>query len=429
MENESNYIQSLRYFAEYTQRHRGRKFVIHLPDGCVEDENFPQVLDDILFLYYQGIQLILSYGAKSQIDAYLQNAGIDCEYAEGERITDTTVLPAVQRVCSEIENAICARYARSNRDSLSEHRIRVIRGNFVVAKPKGVTGGIDFHHTGTVRKVDTRGILTQLKSFNIILLSPVAYSASGQTFNVRALDVAADVARAIEADKFIYLGPEIGILDHRGERVDELVVGGFDTREINRDELIQHAEAMCRAGVQRFHYVSYKTNGALLKELFSREGSGTQIVLKSYQETTQANVDDIDSIINLIEPLEQQGLLVKRSRDLLELEIDKFVVVKVDDMVVACSALYQLSEDSGELACIATASTYRGRGIADLLLSKIENWARDKGLKQLFVLTTQAEEWFSERGFTTASPEELPAERERLYNYNRNSKVLRKTLS
>ncbi|MFW6342579.1 MAG: amino-acid N-acetyltransferase, partial [Halothiobacillaceae bacterium] len=172
------------------------------------------------------------------------------------------------------------------------------------------------------------------------------------------------------------------------------------------------------------------TVGALLAELFTRDGCGTLITAEAYERTRPATLDDIGGIVALIEPLEQAGVLVRRSREQLELEIDRFTVIERDGDVIGCAALYpDIEARTGELACLVIHPDYRGEGRAGRLLAFMEQQARKQNLASIFVLSTQTTHWFKERGFVPVALDELPVARQALYNFRRNSRIFRKRLA
>jgi amino-acid N-acetyltransferase len=313
-------------------------------------------------------------------------------------------------------------------------RLRVASGNFVTARPIGVLDGVDYHHTGEVRRVDRKGIGRLLDERSIVLLSPLGYSPTGEIFNLACEDVAMRAAIDLQADKLVLFGSEAGLLDEQGRLVRELrpqqVPGHLARLGPNyQAELLDAAAQACRAGVKRSHLVSYAADGSLLTELFTRDGGGTLVDQEQFESLREASIEDVGGLIELITPLEDQGILVRRSREVLEREIEQFSIVERDGLIIACAALYPIADSqSGELACLAVNPEYRHGGRGDELLERIETRARGLGLKTLFVLTTRTAHWFRERGFVPSSVERLPAARASLYNYQRNSQVFEKAL-
>ncbi len=315
-------------------------------------------------------------------------------------------------------------------------RIRVASGNFVTAKPLGVREGVDYQHTGEVRRVDADAIRERLDAGAIVLIPPIGYSPTGEVFNLHAADVAGAVAMAVGADKLISLVEGKGLTDRRGRpilnltprEVDDLLVS--DTR-LTEDLLLHLANGAvcCRGGVKRVHVLSRATDGVVLRELFTREGAGTLITAEAFEQMHAATLEDVGGILELIRPLEEAGVLVRRSRELLETEIDRFMVVQREGMTIGCAALYPYPEERmAELACVTVHPDYRGAGRGDILLEHMERLAHEQGIERLFVLTTQTAHWFLERGFAAVAVADLPARRREFYNYRRNSKVFVKEL-
>ena len=311
-------------------------------------------------------------------------------------------------------------------------RMRVCSGNFVTARPIGVVSGIDFHHTGKVRRVDADGINQQLADGSIVLLSPLGYSPTGEIFNLALEDIAVQCAAAIGADKLVLFGSEAGVLNDDGVLIRQCAAGEIDALAVAEPQqaaLLRSAKQACLAKVERCHIISYEDDCALLQELFTHDGCGTLVANDEYELSCEASIDDVGGILELIEPLEQEGTLVKRSRELLETEISQFRLLVRDGRIIACAALYPFPDDScGEIACIVSHPDYRGGKRGQRLLHTLEQEARGQGLDRVFVLTTQTAHWFIEQGFVEADQDKLPSAKQSLYNLQRNSKVFVKNL-
>ena len=299
----------------------------------------------------------------------------------------------------------------------------------VVAKPIGVKDGLDFENTGSVRRIDSEGINDHLNDGSIVLLSPMGYSPTGEVFNLSHEDVATQAAIALKADKIITLSEQDGIYQDTGKLLR--------TSELNTIKQLQEegrlvAESTClsamiasvEAGVERAHCVSYKIDGSILKELFTRDGAGSLVMQDHYEKLRTATIDDVGGILKLIKPLEEKGVLVKRSRERLEREITQFTVIERDGMIIGCAALYVYEDDhSGEIACVATHQDYRGKNRGERLLEALKRKATLYKLDRLFVLTTVTAHWFLEQGFEPQSIDVLPSSKQEMYNFTRNSKV------
>ena len=388
-----------------------------------------------MLLHSLGVRLVLVHGSRPQIEARLQARGLPPRYHRDLRITDSPTLECVIDAVGSLRIAIEARLSMDMAASpMQGARLRVASGNFVTARPIGVLDGVDYHHTGEVRRVDRKGIGRLLDERSIVLLSPLGYSPTGEIFNLACEDVAMRAAIDLQADKLVLFGSEAGLLDEQGRLVRELrpqqVPGHLARLGPNyQAELLDAAAQACRAGVKRSHLVSYAADGSLLTELFTRDGGGTLVDQEQFESLREASIEDVGGLIELITPLEDQGILVRRSREVLEREIEQFSIVERDGLIIACAALYPIADSqSGELACLAVNPEYRHGGRGDELLERIETRARGLGLKTLFVLTTRTAHWFRERGFVPSSVERLPAARASLYNYQRNSQVFEKAL-
>ncbi len=427
------YVQWFRQSSPYINAHRGKTFVIMLEGDAIEHENFPTVVQDIALLNSLGVQLVLVHGARPQIDAALQLLNIESRFHNDLRITDAAALNAVKAAVGMVKADVESRLSVGLPNSpMHGARIRVVSGNFVTAKPLGVIDGVDFQHTGEVRRIEHQAIAELLAQRNIVLLSSAGYSPAGDMFNLAVEDVAQHAAVSLRADKLIILGRHAGLLDADGNTLEDLTC--LDLEQLLpglKGEPRNHADAALKAvrkGVPRVHLLSYAEDGALLQELFTRAGHGTLISQHAYDQLRAARSDDVAGILELLRPLEEQGILVRRSRELLESEIHRFYVIERDGMITACAALYPYSDDQAELACVAVHSDYRGTNRGAQLLEQIEQEARRRQYKQLFVLTTRTAHWFIEHGFVAGSVSELPQERQHLYNWQRNSKVFFKSL-
>jgi amino-acid N-acetyltransferase len=429
-----NNIRWFRNTAPYINAHRGKTFVLMLGGELSQHQNFSSILHDIALLNSLGVKLVLIHGSRPQIDQRLARAGLKTVFHNSLRITDSTTMEHVVDAAGTLRSQIEALLSMGLPNSpMAGARIRVCSGNFVTAKPLGVVDGVDFHHTGKVRRVDAIGIRQLLAENAIVLLSPLGYSPTGEIFNLSLEDIAVQCASAIEADKLMLFGEEAGLTDDSGQLVRQCTVGTLANLSVANTQqaaLLNTARAACSSGVPRCHIISYTEDCALLEELFTHDGSGTLIGNDDYERSRIACIEDVGGIIELIGPLEEDGVLLRRSRELLETEISHFRVLERDGRIIACAALYPFEEDQcGEVACIVSHPDYRGGQRGQRLLEELEREARRQGLESLFVLSTQTSHWFIEQGFEQSTLESLPGRRQSLYNLQRNSKVFAKRLS
>ena len=430
-----DYVNWLRHATPYINAHRDCTFVVMLPGDGVAHPNFANIVHDLVLLHSLGVRLVLVYGTRPQIEARLTERGLTAAYHNNLRVTDSQTLECVIDAVGQLRIAIEARLSMDMAASpMQGSRLRVTGGNFVTARPIGVLDGIDYHHTGEVRRIDRRGIGRLLDERSIVLLSSLGYSPTGEIFNLSCEDVATRAAIELKADKLVLFGEPAGLFDEHGMLVRELRPQQVPAHLLRlgsdyQAELLDAAAQACRGGVKRSHIVSYATDGSLLTELFTRDGSGTLVDQEQFESLRQATIEDVGGLIDLISPLEEQGVLVRRSREVLEREIGQFSIVERDGLIIACAALYPFADSqAGELACLAVNPEYRHGQRGDELLEVIEQRARAWGLKSLVVLTTRTAHGFRERGFQPSAVERLPAARVSLYNYQRNSKVFEKSL-
>jgi len=431
------FVHSFRNSAGYINAFRGRTFVIAFGGEMLADEQFAPLVHDIALLNSLGIKLVLIHGARPQIESRLKERKFTSEYANDIRVTDDNALVCVKEASSSVRADIEALLSIGLTNSpVSCSRISVISGNFVTAQPYGVRDGVDYMHTGEVRKIDHTAIKQVLENNSITLLSPIGYSSTGEIFNLSVEDVATAAAIELQADKLIYLVDAKGVTNKRNSLIRELTLDDAKKLLEEKNKLgapiqrcLTSAIKACQNEIERTHILNRHIEGALLLELFTRDGCGTLITSESFEDIRPATIDDLAGLIELITPLEDEDILVRRSREKLEMEIEHFTVVERDGMIIACAALYPfLQEKVAELACLAVHPDYQGKSRGDQLLKYIERQTKQLGIKQLFVLTTRTAHWFRERGYSSNDIKKLPIKRKSLYNYQRQSKMFAKDI-
>jgi len=444
MQPDTNFITWFRAVTPYIQLFRNKIFVIAFGGDVVADEKFVSLVHDFNLLASLGIRLVLVHGARPQIESRLQADAHEISYVQGMRVTDANALQYVKEAVGRVRSEIEARLSMGLPNSpMANAAINVVSGNFVTARPIGVVDGIDLQYTGEVRRINASAIHEQLAQGNVVLLSSLGYSPTGETFNLTLENIAAEVAIALQANKLVFLMSKPGVcqlLTAEETLLRELTVKqgktwlkhATESGYPDEDTLLYLPWALqaCERGVARTHLISHHVDGALLLELFSHEGVGSMITRDPLQVIREAKIEDIGAILQLIEPLENSGILVRRSRELLEMEIGHFMVLEHDQMIIACAALYPFPDESAcELACLAVHPDQREAGIGRTLIDYLEQHARQQGFNRLFVLTTRTAHWFLERGFYPAALDQLPHPRQQLYNYQRRSKVFQKILT
>ncbi|MBT8421124.1 MAG: amino-acid N-acetyltransferase [Gammaproteobacteria bacterium] len=461
--NTHDIVTWFRSAAPYIKSQRGNIFVIYFSGEVIADGNkLSGLIADFALLHSLGVKLVLVHGARPQVEQRLEAKGISVQYAEGLCVTDEATLALVKETVAatrlDIEVRLSMEQANAPVASVTgghNPRIRVASGNFITGRPIGVRGGVDFGYTGEVRRIDATGIRTLLDGGHIVLISPLGFSPAGEIFNLSAPDVATSIAASLPAAKLLLLDGE-RLSTRPQDRMPYRMPGQITLSEA-RTLLAEYRESeqtqgfyrhleravrVCQSGVPRVHLIDHRIDGALLLEIYTRDGVGVMVCSDAYDTMREAVIDDIAGIIKLISPLEEQGILVRRSREKLESEIHRFLVMERDGAIIACAAAYpcavarpdadgqdfDTAPSMVELACLAVHQDYRNVECGNALLAAIEKDARAKGATHLFVLTTHTEHWFMEHGFSRATLNDLPRTRRRMYNESRNAKVLVKGL-
>ena len=389
------FVTWLRTVAPYIHAFRGKTFVIGFPGELVQSGILNTLVQDISLLQAMGMRLVVVHGSRPQVIEQIRLRGGEPSYAEGLRITDAVALECAKEASGEIRLDIEAAFSQGLPNTPMAHSaVRVVSGNLVTARPVGIVDGVDYGHTGLVRKIDADTIKFALNSGAIVLLSPLGFSPTGDAFNLAMEDVAAATAVALDADKLIFLTEVSGILDARGDVLGEISEADA-TRLLAEGKLpaesafyLKHALRACEGGVARAHLVPFGLDGSVLLELFQHDGVGTMLVEETLEELREATLDDVGGILALIRPLEDDGTLVKRDRALMEQEIGNFTVIEHDGVIFGCAALYPFAREKiGEMACLAVNPMAQGQGDGERMLKRIEQRARAAGLTRLFVLT------------------------------------------
>ena len=440
------FVPWFRSVAPYIHMHRGKTFVVGLPGEGIAAGKLPHIAQDLALIQSMGVKIVLVHGFRPQVNEQLRTKGQESKYSHGMRITDEVALDSAQEAAGQLRYEIEAAFSQGLPNTpMAGSTVRVISGNFITARPVGVVDGVDFRHSGLVRKVDVAGITRTLDFGAMVLLSPFGFSPTGEAFNLTMEEVATSVAIALRADKLIFLAEIPGI------RVKPLEAEGDDNpidtelplaqaqqliaslpnplQPTDTAFYLQHCVKACKAGVERSHIIPFAVDGSLLLEVYVHDGIGTMVVDEKLESLREAGPDDVGGILQLIEPFEKDGTLVKRDRTEIERDIANYTIVEHDGVIFACAALYPFPEGkTGEMAALTVSPQSQGQGDGEKILKRVEQRARAMGLESIFVLTTRTMHWFLKRGFVQVEPEWLPEARKKKYNWDRKSMVFVKKL-
>ena len=425
MQSRDTFVEALRQATPYILDHRGKTCVVYLGSELLDDETvLHHTLQDLLLLHSLGLKLVLAVSLREQFNRVLDQAGVEYTFTHRHRITSVDALPLLAQESGLQQARLQALITRRTQPLTTRALPPILAaGNWVIAQPRGILDGVDFQHDGRVRKVQVKALQQALASDQIPLLMAITPSYTGELFNLNTLEQACTVASALRADKLIILQKR----EHLPDLPAQLTARELQQRQHQHPLLTQLAQII--GSVRRIHLLDAFSSGALIQELFTLDGSGTLIFADHYHKIRTATIHDIGGILTLIEPLEEAGILVRREREKLEAEIANFLVVVRDNHIIGCAALYPLDNSSAEIACFAIHPDYRNQGIGQALLKALEERAHSHGLRQLFLLTTQAQHWFTQHGFQPSSPDALPEHRQQLYNWQRRARVYLKHLA
>jgi len=433
------FVPWFRSVAPHIHAYRGKTFVVGITGELVAAGKLAFFAQDMAILHAMGVRLVLVHGFRPQVNEQLAAKGQTARFSHGMRITDGVALDCAQEAAGQIRFEIEAAFSQGLPNTpMANSTVRVVSGNFLTARPVGIIDGIDFQHSGVVRKVDSAAIRRLIDIGAMVLLSPFGFSPTGEAFNLSMEDVATETAIALQADKLLFLTEVPGIHEDPNnpdtpidtelaladaERLLASLPAPMQPTDVGF--YLKHCVKACDGGVERSHILPFATDGALLMEVFTHDGIGTMVVDEKLESLREAGSDDVGGILQLIEPFERDGTLVKRDRTEIERDIANYTVIEHDGVIFGCAALYPYPEArTGEMAALTVSPQVQGQGDGDKILKRVEQRARTMGLDSIFVLTTRTMHWFIKRGFVQVDPDWLPEARKRKYNWDRRSQVL-----
>jgi len=424
-------LADLREILRYVPQYRERTFVIALDGAIVEDANFRNLLLDIALLRSLNIQVALVHGAGWQVRRLAEQTKQTPSNLDGTGITDHATLQLALTAANRVSHEIL--------EGLSATDLRGACGNALVAHPAGILQGIDYQFTGRVERVDIQLLRSLLDHDIVPVIPPLGTDGEGNTYRLNSDAVAVEVARTLQAVKLIYLAPTAGITVEKDELLRQLTVDeAEDILKKQRQELagsslskLAHAVRAARGGVPRVHIIDGRVEEGLLAEVFSNEGIGTLVHTNEYQAIRSALKKDARGIFNLIRPMIESDELLPRTQGEIEKKIGDYFVFEVDRRPVACVAVhFYRDQGKAELACMCVEPEFENQGIGGRLMQFVESQARAGGARELFCLSTQAFNYFVQKGsFRLGTPEDLPLARRQIYDASgRRSQVLSKKL-
>jgi amino-acid N-acetyltransferase len=419
----------LRGILQYIPRFREKTFIISVDGAIITDENFGNILLDVAVLRSLNIRVVLAHGAAAQVKALADEQHVIPSDLDGSGITDADTLKLALTAANRMTHEIL--------EGLSANDLRAASSNAIIAHPMGIIQGVDHLFTGKVERVDTELLQTLLAQGIVPVVPPLGFDGDGKTYRVNSDSVAVAVADALKATKLIYITTSDGLY-YQGNLIRQMIVADLNAI-INKPGFLpemtskaRNAAAACTAGVQRVHIINGRVDEGLLAEVFSNEGIGTLIYANEYQQIRPAKKKDIRAIQVITKNSVENAELVKRTRAVIEKQLNDYYIFEIDKNPVACVALHLYPDcKKGELACLYVSPSHENQGIGQKLVQYVETKARELGLSELLTLSTQAFTYFqSKAGFIEGTPDDLPPSRREKYDLSgRNSKVLVKKLA
>jgi len=417
-------VSDLRGILHYVPRFRERIFIVAIDGDVVASENFGNILLDLAVLRSLNIRVVLVHGAAWQIEQLATRRGVAISNSDGTGITDEPTLEISIDASIRITNEIM--------QGLTSVDLRAVCSNAIIAHPFGIRGGVDYAHTGKVERIDVNALRLYLNEGMIPVIPPLGFDGEGKTFRVNSDNIAVEIAEALRATKIIYLMSEDGVCID-GKIIPQLSIA--EAEEIlkrhklnpNLSSKIEYGARACRNNLPRVHLINGLVNEALLSEVFSHDGIGTMIYSNEYQQIRRIYKKDVRSVMTLIRQSINNEELIRRTRADIIARIDDYWVLEIDRTFMGCVAVHCYPEEKkAELACLYVAKDSEGQGYGRKLMAFAEKLAAEKGMEQIFALSTQAFAYFQQKGgYREVSADHLPDKRKELYlASNRRSKIL-----
>lgn len=439
--------REIRDVIRYIKTFKNAVTVIYIDDEIINSSMLPSHIHDINLIHESGINVVIVPGCRKRINEILSQEKISWKIKNGVRITSSEAMPLIKMAAFDVSNIIMT--------SLAGENCSAVIGNWVKARGKGVINGIDYETTGQIESINSKSLKEILDNGFIPILPCIGWSATGKPYNLSSLTLATEVAISLAADKLFYILPDTELSPDTFKIPNEIAltnennipamnldeISNFlelnkipdsqetETFDISKKEkilrLFSLAKTACANGVSRVHILDGSIDGILPCEIFSSIGSGTMIYNDKYSAFRQMTLNDISSVLSLMDPFIKRSILLPRTKASLAENYKDFVVYQVDGGIHACASFHIYDENQAEIAAVAVDESYSKLGIGVKLINYLLAKAKENHIKSVFVLTTQTADWFEKLGFKKDSVESLPKERRALWSPERNSKVLR----
>ena len=423
MQSSNKKAENVRDVIRYLQKFKNALIVIYLDDKTIGSSLFSSHIRDIALLHEAGLKVVIIPGARTRIDEVLQGEKIDWTYKDNIRITNDKAMPLIKMAAFDVSNTVMT--------NLAANKITAVIGNWVRARAKGVLEGFDFGAAGEIDKLDTASLRTVLDDGFIPIFPCIGWSATGKPYNISSAVLAQQVAIELKADKLFFVMGDSGAVLKDGEivpamnieEVDSYTAGLADDSQTKN--FLELCKTACMNGVSRSHILDGNLDGVLLTEIFSDLGSGTMIYTNDYGNIRAIQQNDIPSVLAVMRPFVASGKLLPRTEADVAARLADFYVYDFDGGVRACASLHKYDDGQFEIAAVAVDEAYSHIGIGPKLVESLVQKAKSSGAKSVFIMTTQASDWFEKIGFAEDKIDSIPEERKKLWSPERGSKVYR----
>ena len=422
----------------YLKRFKGQLFVLKIEDSLMDNPLFPVLVRDIALLHDAGVKILIVPGTRASIDRQLNAWGTETHFKGGVRLTSEDALPLIEQASLGVAQRIMSLLTGSG--------CRGIQGNWVMARSLGIIDGVDFMRTGRIERIE-QDILDHLLAENFIpIIPPIGWNKLGHAYNISSTELAMELCKYLTVGKLFFIGSVNGIRAeglHTGPNTkyldvtDNGVISALDIDQaqeildLNPEKLnyaqvdyLLNAIKACKAGANRVHLISGETQGSVLQEVFSSRGDGTMVYANQYSSIRPAAIDDIPDILRIMQDYIAKGYLIPRTQESISEKLQDYVVYAIDNAIHGCGALHAFEDGTAEVAAIAVAANYRKSGVGAAIVRHLISTARMRGYKSVFLLTTQALDWFYPFGFRDGTRDDLPPSKREKYNTKRNSRIL-----
>jgi len=430
-------ISTIREVFGYIARFKGQLFILKIEDALLDHPLFPVLIRDIAQLQKIGIRILIVLGTRNSIDQKLATYGIASKVHDGVRLTSPEAMPIAELASIGVAETLLSH--------LTANGCNGVQGNWVQARSLGIVDGVDFMRTGRVDRIQKDILLHFLEDGFIPILPPIGWNKLGLPYNISSTELATALCENLQVGKLFFIGIDEGISAEglaRGEKTQELelnswgIISALDIHQAKelltlnpelphtQKDYLHNAIKACEAGANRVHLVNGLSQGSILHEVFSSRGEGTMVYTNQYSSVRAATIDDVPDILRIMQDYIERGYLISRTPEDIEERISEYLVYIVDNSILGCGALFDWGEGHGEVAAIAVDANYRASGVGEVIVRALIAQASTRNLDKLFLLTTQATDWFYTLGFDDGRFEDLPQSKQAKYDRKRNSRIL-----